>query len=174
MQVRDWWARVPLLGMMVVGVLGVMLVISGTALPASAAASESENRGMVAGESTSGDVLSTGRYHTCAIKSNGTASCWGANSLGQSSPPAGLGTVTELSASGSHTCAIKSDGAVACWGNNFAGPSTPPAGNIDPWDGGSAVIRGRENRTSRERNRYAPAVSPSVASGLTVPGGDHP
>src|SRR5439155_17047034 len=66
--------------------------------------------------------------HTCAVKAAGSLACWGYDLYGQASPPASLGTVTQVSAGGAHTCAVKVDGTVACWGWNAYGQATPPAG----------------------------------------------
>src|SRR3954468_20343821 len=60
--------------------------------------------------------ITAGYLHSCAIKSDGTAACWGYGGQGQTDVPAGLGTVTAISAGAFHTCAIKSDGTAVCWG----------------------------------------------------------
>jgi hypothetical protein len=62
------------------------------------------------------------------VKTNGTLACWGDNSYGQSTPPAG--TFTQVAAGASHTCGVKTDGTLACWGYNGSGQSTPPAGTF--------------------------------------------
>jgi alpha-tubulin suppressor-like RCC1 family protein len=83
-----------------------------------------------------GGVVSVvaGRYHTCALRSDGTVACFGRNSsaeLGsaavgtQSATPvnvAGISDAVAISAGrGSFTCALKSDQTVVCWGNNESG-----------------------------------------------------
>jgi alpha-tubulin suppressor-like RCC1 family protein len=50
------------------------------------------------------------------VKTDGGIICWGDNSSGQSTPPAG--TFTSVSAGGQHTCGVKSDGGETCWGDN--------------------------------------------------------
>lgn len=89
--------------------------------------------------------------HTCAVRSDGTAWCWGANASGQlgdgsttprSSPvqvvgPGGVGfleDVAQVSTGSGHTCAVTTAGTLYCWGNGGSGrlghggafPSTTP------------------------------------------------
>lgn len=74
----------------------------------------------------------SGGYHTCGIKTDGTAWCWGYNGFGQ----LGNGTTTDsgnpvqVSGTGSwasvspgyiNNCGIKTDGTVWCWGYNGSG-----------------------------------------------------
>jgi Regulator of chromosome condensation (RCC1) repeat len=86
-------------------------------------------------------ALSAGRNHTCAlvqvdntISVDGTMAgvrCWGDNSLGQSTPPADLGTNPQLSlaSGGDHTCASNYS-FLTCWGANDVGQSTEPVGSL--------------------------------------------
>ncbi len=80
--------------------------------------------------------FSTGPYHTCAVKTDGTLWCWGRNDIGQlgngepceilpfegicSSPPVqatALGSdVVSVAAGTLSTCAVKGDGTLWCWG----------------------------------------------------------
>jgi len=83
------------------------------------------------GGGMSGARLGAGRYHTCAIKQDGSLWCWGANYYGQ----LGDGTntnkntpvqimssgVVAVSLGGDYTCAIKQDGSLWCWGDNYYG-----------------------------------------------------
>lgn len=76
--------------------------------------------------------LAQGRYHSCAIRSDGSVWCWGDNSFGQlgtgdnvsSHVPVmvpGAGPAVEISAGSYYTCALKAGGQVACWGENDNG-----------------------------------------------------
>ena len=77
--------------------------------------------------------VSTGYFHTCALKTDGSVYCWGRNDSGQlgdgtTNTQTRLrcswrlgGPVAEVSAGDDHTCARKSDGTVWCWGGNLLG-----------------------------------------------------
>src|SRR3977135_1034603 len=111
-------ARITLFGVVLPRALVMLslavLVLSWGATPTSA--TPSGDRETVVGGWTHGEVISSGLYHSCALKSDGTATCWGLNGSGQATAPGG--TFLAISAGGSHTCAIHSDGTAACWGDN--------------------------------------------------------
>ena len=76
--------------------------------------------------------LAMGFDASCALKSDGTVWCWGANYFGQvgdssyQSRPApvqilGLSGVKDLASGGSHSCAIDAAGDVVCWGLGASG-----------------------------------------------------
>jgi alpha-tubulin suppressor-like RCC1 family protein len=83
--------------------------------------------------------VSTGDAHTCAIRSDGSAWCWGVNTpyagtggtgvLGDGTKKAAPAPVrvassrtwTQLDADASHTCGIASTGKAYCWGSNSNG-----------------------------------------------------
>ena len=71
-------------------------------------------------------TVSAGGAHTCAIRTDGTITCWGDNSHGQADPPPG--TYESVSAGKHHTCAIRTDSTIECWGLNSDGQSNHPEG----------------------------------------------
>lgn len=85
--------------------------------------------------SLSSDIvsLSSGSFHSCAVKSDGSAWCWGYNLKGRlgdgtvinrNTPVlvSGLDSgVVQITCGGHQTCARKNDGSVWCWGSNEYG-----------------------------------------------------
>lgn len=103
-------------------------------------------------------VTATGRY-TCGLRADGTAWCWGENTLGQlgdgttdeRSVPTQVGTGSDwaqLAAGDGHTCGVRTDGTAWCWGYNYNGqlgddsttssPEPVPVGTATDWAGVAA------------------------------------
>lgn len=82
--------------------------------------------------------MSAGYHHTCALKADGTVVCWGANYVGQATPPSGTFTQVSAGASfvSSYTCGVRTDGSVVCWGSDDFGRATPPSGTFTQVDAG--------------------------------------
>jgi alpha-tubulin suppressor-like RCC1 family protein len=86
-------------------------------------------------------TIAAGYGHTCALLSNGTARCWGDNTVGQlGDGTSGTNRLTPVAVSGlsnavaidagggyagapwyGHTCAVLSNGTAKCWGDNTYG-----------------------------------------------------
>jgi alpha-tubulin suppressor-like RCC1 family protein len=83
---------------------------------------------------TSGVVqVSASLYHSCAVTTGGSATCWGDNASGElgtgntasSTVPVSVSGMTAgaalIKAGGNHTCAITTAGSAKCWGHNDKG-----------------------------------------------------
>ena len=77
-------------------------------------------------------TLSSGGSHTCGLRANGQADCWGRNGNGQSTPPRDQRFIL-ISSGGSHTCALDSNRYISCWGRNSDGQIDPPQGQQLSW-----------------------------------------
>ena len=75
-------------------------------------------------------AISAGGRHSCALRQNGTISCWGWNISGQlgnrtetdSEVPVEVMDITDaiaISTGLSHSCALHQTGTISCWGNNI-------------------------------------------------------
>ena len=71
--------------------------------------------------------IGVGGTHTCGLREDGTAVCWGDNKHGQSSPPAGEKFIS-IDVGYSHTCGLRGDGTVVCWGADWNGLLSVPEG----------------------------------------------
>lgn len=108
-------------------------------------------------------ALTIGAHHTCGIRQDGTAMCWGDNWYGEASPLPG--TFMELSAGFAHTCGLRGDGSVACWGVGYTPrpdgepePPMPPASAIP--SGRFTAISSAMSTTCGLRARSVPWESP--------------
>ena len=116
--------------------------------------------------------VSTGDRHSCALRTDGTALCWGSNRYGEfgngqsglpyytlkPSPVSGLNNAVSLSTGLDHTCAVLSDGTAECWGANADGqlgspnPTNPLLPTPVPGlSNAVAIAAGAQYRASRDR-----------------------
>ena len=65
------------------------------------------------------ESVSAGYDHSCGVRDDGTAVCWGNNDRGQADAPGGV--FGSVSAGGGHSCGVREDGTAVCWGNRLAG-----------------------------------------------------
>ena len=64
----------------------------------------------------------------CAVRTDGTITCW--EITGSPDPSAPSGQFTAVSAGYGHSCAIVSDGTITCWGSNQSGQTDAPSGQF--------------------------------------------
>ena len=60
-------------------------------------------------------AIAAGGDHSCGLRTDGTAQCWGNNHDGQTDAPPG--TFTAITAGGHSSCGLKTDGTAQCWGS---------------------------------------------------------
>jgi len=93
---------------------------------------ESASPVRTASGSTRFSSIATGWNFTCALATNGRASCWGENANGQLGDgtttdrlaPVPIGsniTFTNIAAGSGHACGVTPDGIAYCWGKNSSG-----------------------------------------------------
>ena len=73
--------------------------------------------------------ISTGSYHSCALRNDAIAYCWGEDLAGQSAPPLGV-FFAQVDSAYYSNCGVKLDRTLACWGGNNQGQTTPPSGEF--------------------------------------------
>lgn len=101
----------------------------GTATPLNQHQNHNAYSPVQVGTDTGWTGISAAGRHTCAIRADGSAWCWGSNEFGRlgdgtvdpRSTPTQVGAGTDwstISANSQHTCATKVDGTAWCWGLN--------------------------------------------------------
>ena len=70
--------------------------------------------------------MGTGSFHTCALREDSSAICWGSNEYKQATPPGG--PFASINGGTVHTCGLRPNGSPVCWGNAAAGQASPPDG----------------------------------------------
>ncbi|MCY3663222.1 MAG: hypothetical protein OXH28_10455 [bacterium] len=66
-------------------------------------------------------AVDSGGTHACGLRADGTVSCWGGDSHGQTDAP--NGRFSAVSAGLTHSCGLRTDGTITCWGGNENGQS---------------------------------------------------
>ena len=74
-------------------------------------------------------AIAAGWRHTCGLRTDGIAQCWGNNEYGQSDPPDGV-SFTAITTGHWHTCGLRTDSTAQCWGGNWDGQSDAPDGKF--------------------------------------------
>ena len=95
--------------------------------PVTAVTEKNGNSGAEPGDELGAFIsISAGPFHTCALRADGHAVCWGDNSYGQSSPP--RVKFTMIDAGSDHNCGVRFDASVVCWGAENPGQPLPSDG----------------------------------------------
>jgi len=69
-------------------------------------------------------AVAAGASHSCALDTDGRATCWGRNEYGQASPPDVA--LQAISAGAQFTCGLRLDGTPICWGRDLEGRTDAP------------------------------------------------
>jgi alpha-tubulin suppressor-like RCC1 family protein len=72
--------------------------------------------------------VTAGTFHSCALRADQTAACWGMNDQGQSTPAPGK--FLQIATGYAYSCGLRLDGSILCWGSSTAGRTSPPAGTF--------------------------------------------
>ncbi len=134
--------------------------------------SEGGAPGEVPAPSTTFKPVTAGGFHSCAVRSDDTITCWGWNSYGQTDAPSG--TFKTVSASRRHSCAVRSDDTITCWGSNDIG-IVAPSGTFKTLDAGgdhhSCAVRSDDTITCWGSNSYGQSDAPSGTFKAVTAGG---
>lgn len=118
--------------------------------------------------------VAAGGTHTCAIRVDGSAECWGAKGTGETKPPTGL-TFKSVTAGQYHSCGLLTTGKVTCWGEANGQPPQD-AGFLSVDAGGThtcGVLAGGKIKCWGS-NSYGQSVPPSSSGFAAVTaGGKH-
>lgn len=86
--------------------------------------------------------VGTGENHACAVRSDGSAQCWGDNDDGQLDLPSGV-KFRQIASGWRFSCGTTTKGALACWGRNEHQQASPPDGQFTEvaagWDHACAI-----------------------------------
>lgn len=107
-------------------------------------------------------IMSAGRGHVCALKTDNTVACWGSNDQGRSTPPAG--EFIYLTSGAYHTCGLRQNGAVVCWGYDASGQASPPPGTYKHVSAGSehtCAVKTDGSAVCWGLNNYGQAAAPT-------------
>ena len=106
-------------------------------------------------------AITAGENHSCGIRADNTAQCWGKNNSGKADAPPGQ--FTAITAGGAHSCGIRADNTAQCWGDNESGRADAPPGQFTAITAGGAHSCGiRADNTAQcwGYNDYGQADAP--------------
>ncbi len=115
--------------------------------------------------------LSVGWDHACAVRYDGSLACWGDDTGGKATPPAGV--FKTVSSGRRHTCAIRQDDSLACWGDL---PAAAPAGafqQVATGDGHDCAVKMDGSLVCWGGDAFGQAAPPSGTFKEIVVGANH-
>ena len=131
-------------------------------------------------------AVSVGDDHACALLSDGTVRCWGANTFGQlgdggaipgptasapSTPVALGGAARAVTAAGTGACALLADGTLRCWGadgDGQLGDGTPAANRSAPAEAVGLPPLGSPDSADLRLGGQASATTAPVGAAVTM------
>lgn len=115
-------------------------IVTGTPLPAGPSPRSAAAHPLAAPDTAESGgtfvAVAAGREFSCALRVDGSVTCWGRNEDAQLQVPDG--PFTEVSAGSRHACALRTDGTVACWGDNDDGQAHPASGEFSSVGAGAS------------------------------------
>ena len=113
--------------------------------------------------------------YSCGLRTDGTITCWGANTYGQATAPDGQ--YSAVTAGPNHSCGLRTNGTITCSGHNGVGQATAPDGQYSAvsvgW-GHSCGLRTNGTITCWGSNFYGQATPPDGQySAVTAAGERH-
>ena len=87
-------------------------------------------------------AVDAGFQHTCAVRADNTAACWGRNDHGKTEVPEGR--FTDIASGVNHSCGLRNDKTIMCWGDNYSHQTEAPEGTFNSLSAGyshSCAIR---------------------------------
>ena len=73
-------------------------------------------------------AVTSGGGHSCGLRTDGAAICWGSNYYGEAEAP--LEQFSAITAGADHSCGLRTDDTVTCWGANRFGQADAPSGQF--------------------------------------------
>ena len=109
-------------------------------------------------------AITVGYGHSCALRADGTITCWGNNRAGEADAPDGQ--FSAVAAGGHHSCGLRAGGSITCWGLNGSGAADAPDGQFSTVTAGASHSCGqRTDGThacwSSEREGQFTAIGPA-------------
>ena len=141
--------------------------------------SEGGAPGEVPAPSSTFKTVTAGLYHSCAVRSDDTITCWGYNRHARYDAPSG--TFKTVDAGNVYSCGLRTDDTITCWRGNIPvgqsdGPPDAPSGTfktVAVGGGHACGLRSDDTITCWGWNRWGQTVAPSGTFKTVAAGGGH-